>query len=70
MSDELHHAELRFTELSGRRAAIRERLETEWKRPLDEMLGEVPPLDVDDESLKAEADDLRRVTRDLRRSWR
>ena len=37
-SDELHHAELRFTELSGRRTAIRERLETEWRRPLDEML--------------------------------
>lgn len=58
-SDELHHAELRFTELSGRRAAIRERLETEWKRPLDEMLAEVPELDVDDETLRAEADELR-----------
>ena len=60
VSDELHHAELRFTELSGRRAAIQERLETEWKRPLDEMIAEVPPVDLDDESLKAEADDLRR----------
>ncbi|MEP6620825.1 MAG: chromosome segregation protein SMC [bacterium] len=60
VSDELHHAELRFTELSGRRAAIRERLETEWKRPLDEMIAEVPPVDLDDESLRAEAEDLRR----------
>jgi chromosome segregation protein len=60
VSDELHHAELRFTELSGRRAAIRERLETEWKRPLDEMLAEVPPLDIDDESLKAEAEELKK----------
>jgi len=60
VSDELHHAELRFTELSGRRLAIRERLETEWKRPLDEMIAEVPPVDLDDEALKAEADDLRR----------
>ena len=60
VSDELHHAELRFTELSGRRLAIRERLETEWKRPLDEMIAEVPPVDLDDETLKAEADDLRR----------
>jgi chromosome segregation protein len=34
----LHHAELRFTELSGRRTAIRERLETEWRRPLEELL--------------------------------
>ena len=60
VTDELHHAELRFTELSGRRMAIRERLETEWKRPLDEMIAEVPPVDLDDEALKAEADDLRR----------
>jgi chromosome segregation protein len=60
VSDELHHAELRFTELSGRRAAIRERLEAEWKRPLDEMLAEVAPVDVDDESLRLEAEELRR----------
>jgi chromosome segregation protein len=60
VSDELHHAELRFTELSGRRATIRERLETEWKRPLDEMLAEAPPMDVDDESLQLEAEELRR----------
>jgi chromosome segregation protein len=60
VSDELHHAELRFTELSGRRAAIRERLETEWKRPLDDMLAEVPPVDIDDESLRLEAEELRR----------
>jgi chromosome segregation protein len=60
VSDELHHAELRFTELSGRRLAIRERLETEWKRPLEEMIAEVPPVDLDDDALKVEADDLRR----------
>ena len=60
VSDELHHAELRFTELSGRRLAIRERLETEWKRPLDEMIAAVPPVDLDDETLQAEADELRR----------
>jgi chromosome segregation protein len=60
VSDELHHAELRFTELSGRRTAIRERLETEWKRPLEEMLAEVPPVDLDDETLQAEAVDLRK----------
>ena len=42
-AEELHHAELRFTELSGRRAAIRERVETEWRRPLDELLATVEP---------------------------
>jgi chromosome segregation protein len=58
-SDELHRAEMRFTELSGRRAAIRERLEAEWRRPLDEMLAGVPPLDMDDATLRQEAEMLR-----------
>ena len=64
-SDELHHAELRFTELSGRRAAIRERLETEWKRPLEEMIADVPPVDLDDEALRTEAAELRRQLEQL-----
>jgi chromosome segregation protein len=64
-SDELHHAELRFTELSGRRAAIRERLETEWKRPLEEMIAEVPPVDLDDDALRVEAAELRRQLEQL-----
>jgi chromosome segregation protein len=58
-SDELHHAELRHTELGGRRAAIRERLETEWRRPLDDMLAEAQPIDMDDDSLRTEAEALR-----------
>jgi chromosome segregation protein len=58
-SEELHQAELRFTELTGRRAAIKERLETEWRRPLDEMLGEVLATDADDAQLRGEADQLR-----------
>ena len=58
-SEELHHAELRHTELGGRRAAIRERLETEWRRPLEQMLGDAQPVDLDDESLRADADVLR-----------
>ena len=65
VSEELHHAELRFTELSGRRAAIRERLETEWKRPLEDMLAEVPPVDLDDDTLRAEAAELRRQLEQL-----
>jgi chromosome segregation protein len=58
-SEELHHAELRHTELGGRRTAIRERLETEWRRPLDDMLAEVQPLELDDETLRAETESLR-----------
>ncbi|MBM4194616.1 MAG: chromosome segregation protein SMC [Gemmatimonadetes bacterium] len=59
LANDLHHAELRQTELGGRRAAIRERLETEWRRPLDEMLATHEPLDTDDDSLRTEAEALR-----------
>ena len=55
----LHHAELRFTELSGRRAAIRERLETEWRRPLEDLLTSFDVLEVEDDLLRAEAEQLR-----------
>ena len=54
-SEELHAAELRYTELSGRRAAIRERLEAEWKKPVDELLAGAEPLELDDETLRNEA---------------
>jgi chromosome segregation protein len=55
LSEELHSAELRYTELSGRRAAIRERLEAEWKKPVDELLAGAEPLELDDDALRAEA---------------
>jgi len=55
----LHQAELRHTELAGRRAAIRERLEAEWRRPLEDMLADVQPVELDDEALRAEAESLR-----------
>ncbi len=58
-NDELHHAELRHTELGGRRAAIRGRLETEWRRPLDDMLAEAQPVEMEDDALRAEAETLR-----------
>jgi chromosome segregation protein len=59
LSEDLHSAELRFTELSGRRAAIRERLETDWKKPLDELMANVEEMDVNDDSLRSEAVQLR-----------
>ena len=59
LADSLHHAELRFTELSGRRTAIHERLEAEWRRPLEEMLAAVPPTDVEEPVLRAEVAHLR-----------
>ncbi|HEX6965823.1 MAG TPA: AAA family ATPase, partial [Gemmatimonadaceae bacterium] len=59
IADELHHAELRLSELSGRRTAIRERLEAEWRRPLEEMLAELTPAEDDDDTLRAELTALR-----------
>ena len=59
VAEELHQAELRYTELSGRRAAIRERLETEWRRPLDELLASFEAVEVEDALLRAEAESLR-----------
>jgi chromosome segregation protein len=59
MTDELHASELRYTELSGRRTAIRERLEAEWRRPLESLLETSEELDIDDEALRAEAVELR-----------
>jgi chromosome segregation protein len=59
LSDELHGSELRLTELSGRRAMIRERLETEWRKPLEELMSTQTQVDMDDDSLRAEAASLR-----------
>jgi chromosome segregation protein len=59
LSEELHAAELRYTELSGRRAAIRERLEAEWKKPIDELLAGAETLELDDDTLRSEADLVR-----------
>ncbi len=59
VGDALHHAELRNTELSGKREAIRQRLETEWRRPLDELLADAEPLELETDVLRAEANELR-----------
>ena len=59
VNEELHHAELRHTELAGRRTAIRERLEAEWRRPLDELFTVYTPVEADDATLRAEAEALR-----------
>ncbi len=64
-SDTLHHAELRHTELAGKRAAIRERLEAEWRRPLDELFADYQPVDADEEALRIEAEELRRQIEQL-----
>ena len=62
---ELHEAEVAFTELSGRRAAIRERLETEWRKPLEDMIAAAAELEMDSDALRAEADALREQVEQL-----
>jgi chromosome segregation protein len=57
--DRLHHAELRFSELSGKREAVRERLETEWRKPLEVLLDGFVPLELAADQLRAEASELR-----------
>ena len=59
LSDSLHHAELRHTELAGKRTAIRERLETEWRRPLDELFADYTAVEAEDDALRTEAEQLR-----------
>ncbi len=57
---DLHEAEVAFTELSGRRAAIRERLETEWRKPLEEILATGRRRSrADSDALRAEVESLR-----------
>ncbi len=63
--EQLHAAQLRHTELSGHREAIRQRLETEWRRPLDELLAGFEELDVETDDLRVEAAQLRSAIDDL-----
>jgi len=59
LEQQMHATELRYTELSGRQATVRERLETEWKKPLEELMEQVTPLDEDSDALRTEAAQLR-----------
>jgi chromosome segregation protein len=60
-----HLAELRFAELSGKRTAIKERLEAEWRRPLDELMAGYTVVEAEDEALRTEAEELRRQIEQL-----
>jgi chromosome segregation protein len=54
-SEEYHRLELEMAQGAARRQSIVERIETEWRRPIAELLGEAPELDLDLESLEIEA---------------
>jgi chromosome segregation protein len=64
-SEQLHASELRHADLSGRREAIRQRLETEWRRTLADLLAGFEALTLDTEALRAEASTLREALDDL-----
>lgn len=59
LGEQLHQAELRHAELAGRRDAIRLRLETEWRRPVEELFAGFEPLEAEGDALRAEAQALR-----------
>ncbi|MBK8004366.1 MAG: chromosome segregation protein SMC [Gemmatimonadetes bacterium] len=62
MGEEHHKLEIGMTEGAGRRRAIVERVETEWRKPLDTLFAELQPLELDLETLENEA---RRITEAL-----
>jgi chromosome segregation protein len=65
MAEDLHHTELRHTQLEARRQNIRERLETEWRKPIAELLEGFEPLELDAEALRSENELLKQQIEQL-----
>ena len=55
MTEEHHTLALEATELTGRRRNIVERIEADWRKPLEALLADAPMLDLDLESLENES---------------
>jgi chromosome segregation protein len=55
LTEEYHRLEIEMTEAAGQRRSIVERVETEWKKPLDTLLAEAPMLELDLETLENES---------------
>ncbi|MBW8772827.1 MAG: AAA family ATPase [Gemmatimonadetes bacterium] len=55
MTEEHHGLALEATEMSGRRRNIVERIEAEWRKPIEQLLADAPVLDLDLESLESES---------------
>jgi len=55
----LHQAELEHRDLTSKRSLVRERLEAEWRRPLEELYTGHEPLEGEPDTLRAEAEDIR-----------
>jgi chromosome segregation protein len=58
MSERLHTTEVELTALDGRRAALAERLEAEWHKPLDQLLADAEPVEGEWDVLRTRATEL------------
>ncbi|MFN9424073.1 AAA family ATPase, partial [Gemmatimonas sp.] len=65
LGEQLHGAQLRHTELAGRRENITSRLETEWRRSLDDLLAGFAELELTTDELRTEAATLRSALDEL-----
>ena len=54
-AEESHRLQLELTEAAGVRRSLIERVETEWRKPLSELLETAPLLDLDLDTLESEA---------------
>ena len=59
LGEEEHQLQLQRTEAEGRKRGLVERVETEWRKPLDKLLAEAPEVAGDLEWLRQENDRLR-----------
>ncbi len=61
LATDAHRAELGRAELVARRAAVQDRIESEWRRPLDELRAQVAAAEApaEIETLRAESGELR-----------
>ena len=54
--EEDHRLEMELTEVGGQRLRVVERVEAEWRQPFDQLMSTAPMLDLDRETLEAEAE--------------
>ncbi|PYP37290.1 MAG: chromosome segregation protein SMC [Gemmatimonadetes bacterium] len=59
LGEEEHRLQLERTEVEGRKRGLVERVETEWRKPLDKLLAAAPQVSGDIEWLRQENDRLR-----------
>ncbi|HEV8304475.1 MAG TPA: chromosome segregation protein SMC [Gemmatimonadales bacterium] len=59
LGDEAHRLQLERTEIEGRKRGLVERVETEWRKPLDQLLTEAPEVAGDLEWLRQENERLK-----------